>query len=299
MKKYISLSLAAFCIQAAAETVDFGKIENWSGDGENRAALIVQFNDGLDNAAYVWGFRWPAGTEANGEKMFRTICAENSDLYLLTQFTGSMGSTVNGIGMCNDSSLPDHLYFDFDMARDYAAISFDYYTPNAMMGQLEAPGDDTPRLCADAIAESRSTHIIQHPIDARTYGYPAYDYDCWKLDESAGPDVRWQAGWYEGYWSYWTGSENNPDMGYSGVGFTGRVLADGAVDGWSYVSDMNDWEGAPIDGELIYVDAAAQTAIAESRSPMRNADVYDLQGRRIAAPAKGGLYILNGKLYKF
>lgn len=285
---------------AQAEAVDFNRIAHWTGSGDNRAALIVQFNDGLDHNAYVWGYRWNSGEEATGESMFKAICADSDCLCLLTQFTGQYGSTVCGIGMSDGQTVLDHLYFDFETARDYPAISFDYYSPNALMGQDKAPGDDTPAMAAEAIrkAAASGTHVVQHPIDALTYGYPAYDYDCWRLDDSAEADSRWQSGWYEGYWSYWAGSEGNPDMGYSGVGFSGRKLTDGAIDGWSYVSDMSDWEGAPIDGKLVYIGEESSINVPEVT---RNDLFYDLMGRRINASQtrKGEIYITSrGKTIK-
>ena len=38
-----------------AEKVDFDKIVHWAGTGENRAALVIQFNDDKDDVAYVRG----------------------------------------------------------------------------------------------------------------------------------------------------------------------------------------------------------------------------------------------------
>ena len=46
---------------AAAETLDFSKIEHWSGSGPNRAAFVVAFNpeEGQKNpGTLVWGYRW-------------------------------------------------------------------------------------------------------------------------------------------------------------------------------------------------------------------------------------------------
>ncbi len=80
-----------------AEKVDFSKIVHWAGSGENRAALVVQFNDGKEDVAYVWGYRWN-GT-ASGEDMLREVAACSSALSALVQYTGSMGSTLDGIGL--------------------------------------------------------------------------------------------------------------------------------------------------------------------------------------------------------
>lgn len=61
----------------------------------------------------------------------------------------------------------------------------------------------------------------------------AYDFDDYSpLDETD----HWQAGWYSGYFSYWVASSTDDDLGYSGVGATGRKLANGSVDQWVFSS---------------------------------------------------------------
>ena len=189
-----------------AEKVDFSKIVHWAGTGENRAALVVQFNDGKEDVAYVWGYRWN-GT-ASGEDMLREVAACSSALSVLVQYTGSMGSTLDGIGLSKGRKLLDYLEYDFQKAAIDGQVSFGYFEPNTMMGQTSAPGDDTPNMVRTAIEASRTKGIIEHPLNARRYGYPAYDYDFWQLSAAhkEDTDIHWQAGWYDGYWSYWLGA---------------------------------------------------------------------------------------------
>lgn len=78
-------------------TVTFDDIQNWSGEGENQAAFVVQWNDGKEEYAYVYGYRW-TGT-AYGVDMVRTIVANNPNLYCLIQYTtDALGYTICGIG---------------------------------------------------------------------------------------------------------------------------------------------------------------------------------------------------------
>lgn len=220
---------------AMAQTgIDFDKITHWTGTGPNRAALVVQFGEGRDPHAYVWGYRWENDATPTGEDMFKAVCANSKELVLLTQFTGTYGSTVCGIGYGNADRMLDYIYFDFKKAKDYEFISFDYYSVNPMFGQTEAPGDNTPAICQAAINAARDNHVIQHPIDAHAYGYPAYDYDCWMISEKVADQYQWASAWYEGYWSYWLASDPEEDWTYSGVGFSGRQLKDGAIDAWSF-----------------------------------------------------------------
>ncbi|MCM1110989.1 MAG: DUF5074 domain-containing protein [Clostridium sp.] len=240
-------------------TVDFDKIEHWTGEGENRAALVVQFLG--DENAYVWGYRWPKGEERNGVTMFKDIAADTYNLICFAQYTGQYGETLCGVGLSDGMSLLNSLYFDFDFAKNESGATFDYYSANTFMGQTEAPGDRTPDLCAAAISAAASTHVIQHPLDYGTYGYPAYDYDAWRVDTSSSsynPDDRWNAGWYDGYWSYWTSPGNGQELSYSGVGYTGRILTDGCIDGWRYsdIAELGAGEAPDLsDATLVYMPA--------------------------------------------
>lgn len=226
-----------------AEKVDFSKIVHWAGTGENRAALVVQFNDGKEDVAYVWGYRWN-GT-ASGEDMLREVAACSSALSVLVQYTGSMGSTLDGIGLSKGRKLLDYLEYDFQKAAIDGQVSFGYFEPNTMMGQTSAPGDDTPNMVRTAIEASRTKGIIEHPLNARRYGYPAYDYDFWQLSAAhkEDTDIHWQAGWYDGYWSYWLGAEGQElsDASYSGLGMSSAQLSPGSVNLWNYMTDMKNW----------------------------------------------------------
>lgn len=242
-RKKILMPLAFTCVAltAGAWTLDWDKIEHWAGEGESRSALVVQFYDNGPKESYVWGFRWNAADyedgKPSGEDMFRAIADAGDDLLLFTQYTGWMGSTVNGIGFRFPGAGPvaERLAYDFEGASSDARVSFDYFAPNELMGQTSAPGMFTPVYCLQAIEEAKTSNIIEHPLNAREYGYPAYDYDWW---QSATPldnnEMRWNAGWYDGYWSYWVGGADSDGLSYSGLGYSSRKLSDGEVDGWKY-----------------------------------------------------------------
>lgn len=235
---------------AHAIVLDWDKILFWTGSGPNKAALVVQFADNGPKEAYVWGFRWddsqyPDGAPT-GEDMARDIAANSPDLLLFTQYTGSMGSTVCGFGYYDPDGFPmsESISYDFDGASTDKRVSFNYFTPNETMHQTSAPGYETPGLCGDAIAASAESHIIEHPLNFRNYGYPAYDYDWWQSSSDfATNGQRWNAGWYDGYWSYWTGGTDFDELGYSGVGMSSRRLSDGQVDAWKFT---------PLDGPVTY-----------------------------------------------
>ncbi len=309
-KELISLAIGLSALSAMAHPIDFDKIKSWTGTGPYRAALAVT-NDAAasDPKVYVWGFRWDEGETPTGEDMFKAICANNDNLVLLTQITGQFGSTVCGIGVGEADKLLENIYFDFEKALNYEFINFDYYNTNALFGQADAPGDQTPEICAAAINAARTSgsHFIQHPLDHPAYGYPAYDYDCWDMTDQGWEYGWWTSAWYAGYWSYWTISGSNPDWMYSGTGFTGRLLSDGCVDGWSLTMFENPKVGGvgegvpPSDDKNLYVyceprqSSDINTSVIDVNAPE---EYYTITGMRVDAHnLTPGIYIVRKGQY--
>lgn len=277
MKRFILINLLVICWVAARAgvTIDFDKIEHWAGSGQNQAALIIQFNDGKSNAAYVWGYKWDG--KASGEDMLRAVARASRCLTPLIQYTGTMGSTLDGIGLTDGrSELCEHLIYDFEGAKNGSA--FDFYNPNTSLGQDEVPGDAGGQMCQDAIARAETMGYIEHPINAFRYGYPSYDYDFWKLDEDTSEDVmhRWQAGWYKGYWSYWCGGrgDTTDNLSYSGLGMSSRQLVDGSIDMWNYCVDMIPQDPA---AELDYSISDYNEEMSEPEPIVRPVDMNKVQ----------------------
>lgn len=290
--------------------IEWNKIRHWAGEGDNKAALIVQFS-GCDKA-YVWGYRWTGATVATGEKMVRDIAAASSDLDVLVQYTGPMGSTVDGIGYSNNHSVLPTLHYDYENAITDGNISFGFMVPNTGMRQTSAPGGEASVLADEAIKNAAVTHIIEHPLNARDYGYAAYDYDYW-MSGSTSSDCLWQAGWYKGYWSYWTGDSDLATLGYSGLGMTSVELADGDVHAWAYMSldgDVDATSGAtPGWGSLDYDHFLSPASVTEIVAPDSNmpVTVYNGSGAVVGVLDKvqlknlvPGFYIVRqgGKSYK-
>lgn len=241
MKKTLLTCIASLglCVSANAveyvDWVDWDQIEHWAGDpnGENKCALVIDFQDGYDEA-YVWGYRWN-GTKT-GEDLVRAVASQSSILTAMIQYTGTMGSTLNGLGISLSREELDYLHYDFDRAAIGGEVSFGFFEPNTSMGQEVAPGYAAEGMCIDAIEKAKTTGIIEHPLNAFLYGYPAYDYDYWQLEDGyESYDYRWRAGWYDGYWSYWHGPNDYDYLGYSGLGMSSTVLSDGCVQAWKYI----------------------------------------------------------------
>ena len=213
----------------------FDDIQYWVGNGSNKAALVIEWHDGNRPDAMVWGYRWDG--EATGHDMIVAIAQADPRLVLLTQYTGWMGYTIDGIGY-GESRL--NISYDLEGAKSEPKNAFKFEPPitNPLLGQTSHPEHPAEDVSA-AIRQGVQTGVIYHPINAERYGYPSYDYDYWSCSNG----IHWQAGWYYGYWSYFVRSSQTSNFSYSGLGATSRVLTDGCWDAWSWNGNMNTSEG--------------------------------------------------------
>ena len=213
----------------------FDDIQYWVGNGSNKAALVIEWHDGNRPDAIVWGYRWDG--EATGHDMIVAIAQADPRLVLLTQYTGWMGYTIDGIGY-GESRL--NISYDLEGAKSEPKNAFKFEPPitNPLLGQTSHPEHPAEDVAA-AIRQGVQTGVIYHPINAERYGYPSYDYDYWSCSNG----IHWQAGWYYGYWRYFVRSSQTSNFSYSGVGATSRVLTDGCWDAWSWNGNMNTSEG--------------------------------------------------------
>lgn len=220
----------------ADQSFTFDDIKYWVGKGQNRAALVIEWHDGNDPDAIVWGYRWNGN--ASGLDMISAIAEADPRLIFLRQYTGPMGSTINGLGYnCPVGSIS----YDLEGAKTDPRVSFKFQPPYKMSTQTGHPATPEEDV-RKALADGYQTGVIDHPFNAHLYGYPAYDYDYWKCSSG----THWDAGWYEGYWSYWVRDSQTDDFTYSGLGASSRQLVDGSWDGWSYLRDMTVWTGAEL-----------------------------------------------------
>lgn len=88
-----------------------------------------------------------------------------------------------------------------------------------------------------------------------------YSFDSYQAKDG---DDHWNAGWKNGYWSYWTTDNADNVYEYSSVGASARTLVDGSVDGWAFLSDMKNWDSIDMSGDIEYVKAPQSTGEPES-----------------------------------
>lgn len=226
----------------ADASFSFDDIKFWVGSGSKKAALVIEWHDGRSPDAMVWGYRWDG--EACGHDMIVAIAEADPKLLLLTQYTGPLGYTIDGIGYGANLDIR----YDLDGAKNESRNAFKFEPPitNPLLGQTGFPENPSSDV-AMAIQQGVRTGVIYHPINAQKYGYPSYDYDYW----TCGNGVHWNAGWYYGYWSYFVRSSQTSDFSYSGLGATSRMLTDGCWDGWSWNGDMSTTEGTGLSDSFI------------------------------------------------
>ena len=107
------LPLASWSAHADTSGVSFSgfdDIQFWTGSGTNRAALVIQWNDGKAHSSLVWGYRW--NNTATGFDMLRSVIG-----YSAIHYPGS--TTNHAVFLGADSRLmASWSQFDFGNALD-------------------------------------------------------------------------------------------------------------------------------------------------------------------------------------
>lgn len=110
-------------------------------------------------------------------------------------------------------------------------------------------------------------------------------YDCgsYSFDDFTSNDNEdhWQSGWSKGYWSYWVVSAEGHEFTYSNEGASSRELADGSIDGWSFVADMSNFDSADMSGDLEYVTTPTKKADYTKGTFIVNEDWYGHQNSTV------------------
>jgi len=98
-----------FLLAAPASSFCFGfsDIVNWTGTGSNRAAMVLDWNDGTADRSLAWGFRWD-GTKT-AEDMLRAIDGNDPRLTLSFTFYSGLGYALTQATYDRDlNGTPEH-----------------------------------------------------------------------------------------------------------------------------------------------------------------------------------------------
>jgi hypothetical protein len=235
------------------------------------AYLLVKWTDGKaalrgdNDSILIWGYQWVSeyihpvygniAVTKYSIDMLRAVANRDCRFSVLLQNTGGGNFILGGIGYNFKDEERVPLVFDFDGAIALAksdTIKFKYEgTPKceAPYNQFVTPGATASEdLTAAAIDNAENTGVIKHPLDA-TYGYPAYDYDFWKLN----PDdtvYQWQAGWNYNYWAFYTGNASSSPISYTFAsnGIATELLGNNDVNYFIFAS-MNYLIPVTLDGD--------------------------------------------------
>lgn len=85
------LATSTLTIQAAT----FDDVQFWIGSGANRAALVIDWNDGKSSESLLWGYRWDGA--ATGLDMLQSVVSTDSRLFAHLG-TYSWGTATLGLG---------------------------------------------------------------------------------------------------------------------------------------------------------------------------------------------------------
>jgi len=97
-------------VTAGDPNFNMDNIKFWVGSGENKAALVVEWHDGKNSDAMVWGYKWSG--DAYGIDMVTAIAKADPRFIFLTHYTGSLGNTIAGFGYDINGVGPQYLYFE-------------------------------------------------------------------------------------------------------------------------------------------------------------------------------------------
>ncbi len=115
VSRYVALGAVAMCVQTASAAFTFDDIDTWIGNGSNHAALVLDWNDGIEPQSLVWGYRWDGA--ATGEDMLRAVVEADANLYAKISAPGAFGISTFGFGYDLDSDgfgLDDATSFGVD-----------------------------------------------------------------------------------------------------------------------------------------------------------------------------------------
>ena len=176
----------------SAASTTFDSIKFWTGTGINKAAMVIQWNDGGTPKSMVWGYRWN-GT-ATSFDMFQSIAGttsladssspQNSQTYLGSDPRLTTSWTKYGFGNALDSVI-----FQNDTTlRTQSDWTNGYWEYNVFGGEFEYPLYDS--------AGSVATYSLEG-----SYSYSAVEWFSSPIGSSDRTLV-------DGSWDAWSFSEN-------------------------------------------------------------------------------------------
>ncbi|MGI6319447.1 MAG: T9SS type A sorting domain-containing protein [Bacteroidales bacterium] len=174
-KKLLILVLMAYSLASYAQFFDFDDVKFWVGNGDKKALLVVDFNDGSENECYVWGYKFD-GTATASDMI---LAIDEADYHFnATMFGGFLNDITymehEGLGgnphywmtftLENDSwvsnmGVSDELYDNMVFGMSYTGVD-DNFDP------LLEPEDPVAAEIPTAISKYNNIEITLYPNPA-------------------------------------------------------------------------------------------------------------------------------------
>jgi len=179
--------------------------------------LVVQWNDKKSPETLVWGYKWDG--KKYGYEMIDEIAEADDRFFYLRFYSGKeLGYAIAGMGF--EDSGKNNVKID-----NSGTCETEYFVMGA---------------CAGPTTPNR-LRTCESPTNGSIDADPGYDFDYWIVCNGAN-SARWQAGWYEAYWSYWVANNFSDNWEFSGFGASSSQLKNNSVNAWYYDIDLNDEE---------------------------------------------------------
>ena len=139
----------------------------------------------------------------------------------------------------------------------FAQVMYTYNPEGYVLGGVGLTQNRGEQL--SIVCDGQTYALQPDQLFISTGGYNFDSYTC------STPGAWWQSGWYDGYWSYWTG---DPTMlNYSGTGMSATPLGDGSWNFWNYSTEVNpdashpDLTWLPIEAAEDYIPLGAVSSL--------------------------------------
>lgn len=205
------LGFVLFCIAFVpprALGLSLSDIEIWAGEGTNRAALVIDWRDGIAPQSMVWGYRWN-GT-ATAADMIREIAGSG---IVKEMYGTNIVETLEGVdprlfAVLSAQGWSDSVFgFGYDLDRDGSSFTYGWEEPGRETGAADDPGDHH--------AEGWFDGNWSHWVEAGRAGVFETMPSGGEHDPTSNPNGEWQ---------------------YAGSGVSLRTLHDGSWDGWKFIA---------------------------------------------------------------
>jgi hypothetical protein len=124
--------------------ITFDSIKFWTGTGTNKAAMVIQWNDGGKPTSMVWGYRWSG--EATGIDMLKAIAGstvsreDGQSTFLPDTSTGADPRlALSLVNYSGDSTLRGLVFTDGEVVRTQNDWSTGYWEYSIYGGTFDYP----------------------------------------------------------------------------------------------------------------------------------------------------------------